>query len=70
MLILKFTCDKDHHFNSKLIAEKFRELIGESKDMAVKESPDVVKLYLGEKSLKNVSLTVEVTDEDVATITR
>ena len=65
MLILKFTCDDRHHLNSKLVAEKFVEAMGDSNDITIKDGQDVVKLYLGRKQAKNVTLTVEITDDDV-----
>lgn len=66
MLVFKFTCDEAHHLNSKLIAEKFSEAIGGfSKDIRIKEDKDVVKLYLGKEVPKNISITIEVTDEDL-----
>lgn len=65
MLILKFTCDNKHHLNSKLVAEKFAEAMGDANDITIKDGTDVVKLYLGRKQAKNVTLTVEITDDDV-----
>lgn len=65
MLVLKFTCDDQHHLNSKLVAEKFVEAVGKSKDIVIKDGPDVVKLYLGQKQANNISLNIEITDEDV-----
>jgi hypothetical protein len=65
MLILKFTCDDQHHLNSKLVAEKFVEAVGKSKDIVIKDGSDVVKLYLGQKQANNISLNIEITDEDV-----
>ena len=65
MLVLKFTCDDAHHLNTKIISEKFAEALGTSKDIALKEEPDVVKLYIGQKGAKNISLRIEVTDEDI-----
>lgn len=65
MLVLKFTCDEAHHLNTKIISEKFSEALGSSKDIAIKEEPDVVKLYLGQKGPKNISISIEVTDEDL-----
>lgn len=65
MLVLKFTCDDEHHLNSKLVADKFIEAIGQSKEIAIKDGPDTVKLYLGQKQANNVSITIEVTDEDI-----
>ena len=66
MLILKFTCDDQHHLNSKLVAEKFVEAVGKSKDIVIKDGSDVVKLYLGQKQANNISLNIEITDEDVS----
>lgn len=65
MLVFKFTCDDAHHLNSKLIAEKFSEALGSSKDIRIKEDKDVVKLYLGKESPKNISITIEITDDDL-----
>lgn len=65
MLILKFTCDDKHHLNSKLVAEKFVEAMGDSTDITIKDGTDVVKLYLGRKQAKNVTLNIEITDDDV-----
>lgn len=66
MLVLKFTCDDQHHLNSKLVAEKFVEAVGASKDIVIKDGSDVVKLYLGQKQANNISLNIEITDEDVS----
>ena len=66
MLVLKFTCDDQHHLNSKLVAEKFVEAVGKSKDIVIKDGSDVVKLYLGQKQANNISLNIEITDEDVS----
>lgn len=65
MLILKFICDDKHHLNSKLVAEKFVEAMGDSTDITIKDGTDVVKLYLGRKQAKNVTLNIEITDDDV-----
>ena len=67
MLVLKFTCDAAHHLNTKIISEKFSEALGVSKDIVLKEEQDkdTVKLYLGKKGAKNISLSIEITDEDV-----
>lgn len=65
MLVFKFTCDEAHHLNTKIIAEKFSEALGSSKDITIKEEPDVVKLYLGQKNSNNISISIEITDEDL-----
>ena len=67
MLVLKFTCDAAHHLNTKIISEKFSEALGVSKDIALKEESDkdTVKIYLGQKGAKNISLSIEITDEDI-----
>ena len=54
MLVLKFTCDNRHHLNTDLIMDKFHEAIGKQQNVTLKSGPDVVKLYLGEKSSKNI----------------
>ena len=67
MLVLKFTCDQAHHLNTKIISEKFSEALGISKDIVLKAEPDkdTVKIYLGQKGAKNISLSIEITDEDI-----
>lgn len=65
MLVLKFTCDDAHVLNTDIIAEKFSEAIGvDSKHIAIKKSENAVKLYLGPSNSNNISLNIEVTDED------
>lgn len=65
MLVLKFTCDKNYKLNSKIISEKFADIIGNSDDIKIKEGNNSVKLYLGKESSKNVSLPIELTDDDL-----
>lgn len=65
MLVFKFTCDEAHHLNTKIISDKFAEAIGPCKDIKMKEEPDVVKLYLGQKNSNNISISIEITDEDL-----
>lgn len=67
MLILKFTCDDAHILNTDLILEQFTKALGVTnpKDIAIKKSDNSVKLYLGSKTSKNISLPIEMTDEDL-----
>ena len=68
MLVFKLVCDEGHKMNVDLIANKFSESIGKSRDVTVKKGDNSVKIYIGQKGSNNISLPIIIEDSDVENI--